>query len=263
MKCPIVLTSSAILALAAGPVLAIDGGTAAAPVGGGASSSYYEEAAKDVDAGASVSVSSGADARVSVSSSARGGSGAGGLPTALHVVEAAGGVEYRSDAPGAWEVAVTVAERPHERVDAVYDLVLALALPEGGGSDAWRIGVREGSRRASAAAVYAGEKVSLKRNVPLEASWLPLLVGAPEGLPDLAGSGYEWTLWDTIVRYDASAGSTVQGFATLRFAADPSLEAPDPEDPRSAAYVITWIPALGASVPPFTLRLDVAAPGKE
>jgi hypothetical protein len=261
MKFLIVLTTCSVLACAAGPVLAIDGGSAApSPAGGGglAASSYEESVSTQAD-GVASSYYEEATAQGARTTSAA----PGGLPTALHVVEAAGGVEYRSDRPGSWEVAVTVAERPHERLDAVYDLVLALALPEGGGSDAWRIGVREGSRRSSAAAVYAGEKVSLKRNAPLEASWLPVLVGAPEGLPDLSGSGYAWTLWDTIVRYDASAGPTVQGFAMLRFAADPSLEAPDPEDPRSAAYVITWIPALGASVPPFTLRLDVAAPAKE
>jgi hypothetical protein len=184
--------------------------------------------------------------------------GAGGLPTAHDVVEAAGGVEDRSTSAGRWEAEVRVAERPHERLDAVYDLVLALPLPAGSGSDVWRMAVREGSRGASAAAVYAGEKVTLKRNAPLEASWLPLLVGAPDGLPDLEGSGYEWTFWDTIVRYDASAGPTLQGFATVRYAADPSLAAPDPEDPRNAAYVITWIPWA----PRFrrTLRLDVAAP---
>jgi len=245
MKLPIPYLACSLLALAPAAASAVDGGSA---TGGGsltAGSSYYEEAAGDTAA------------------LSRATAGAGGLPTALHVVEAAGGVEYRSAAAGSWEVEVRVAERPHERVDAVYDLVLALPLPAGSGSDVWRIAVREGSRGASAAAVYAGEKVTLKRNATLEASWLPLLVGARDGLPDLAGSGYEWTLWDTIVRYDASVGPTLQGFATVRYAADPSLAAPDPEDSRNAAYVITWIPALGASVPPFTLRLDVAAPAKE
>ena len=36
--------------------------------------------------------------------------------------------------------------------------------------------------------------------------------------------------------------------------------APDPEDERNAAYVITWIPTLDPSVPPFTIRLDVRPP---
>jgi hypothetical protein len=36
--------------------------------------------------------------------------------------------------------------------------------------------------------------------------------------------------------------------------------APDPEDERNAAYVITWIPTLDSSVPPFTIRLDVRPP---
>jgi hypothetical protein len=247
MKIPVPCLAGALLALALAPVAAsaVDGGPGGTGGGGlTAGSSYYEQALGDT---ASLSKAS-ADA--------------GGLPAALHVVDAAGGVEYRASSAGGWEVEVRVAERPHERVDAVYDLVLALPLPVGAGAD-WRIAVREGSRGASAAAVYAGEKVTLKRNATLEASWLPLLVGAREGLPDLAGSGYEWTLWDTIVRYDASVGTTLQGFATVRYAADPSLAPPDPEDSRNAAYVITWIPVLGASVPPFTLRLDVAAPAKE
>jgi hypothetical protein len=243
------LWAGAFLCFAAGSALAIDGGGAAPGPGLSAAqsgaSSYYEQVAREPSA------------------LARGGAAPGGLPAALHVVEAAGGVAYRSEGAGAWEVEVAVAERPHERVDAVYDLVLALALPAGLGAESWRMGVREGSPGASTSAVYAGEKVTLKRNAPLEAGWLPILVGSSEGLPDLAGSGYEWTLWDTIVRYDASAGATLQGFATLRYAADPALSAPDPEDPRNAAYVITWIPALDASVLPFTLRLDVIAPAKE
>lgn len=187
----------------------------------------------------------------------------GGLPGALYVVEAAGGVEYRDRSDGLWQVRVEVGERPHERVDAVYDLVLALALPAGFRTSQWRIGVREGREGSSAAVVYAGEKVSLKRNAPLEASWLPRLVGATDGLPDLAGTGYAWTLWDTIVRYDASAGSTLQGFGTLDYAADGAVAAPDAADPRHAAYVITWLPTLDATVPPFTLRLDVIEPGEE
>ena len=246
MKSALAFSTCALFAFAAPSALAIDGGAAAPAVGAsGGGSSYYEQAARQPEALA------GAKAR------------AAGLPAALHVVEAAGGVEYRSRGAGAWEVEVAVAERPHERLDAVYDLVLALPLPAGVSSESWRIGVREGSRHASAAAIYAGEKVTLKRNAPLESTWLPLLVGGRDGLPDLAGSGYEWTLWDTIVRYDPDAGPTLQGFATLRYTADPSLGAPDPEDSRSAAYVITWIPTLDATVPPFTLRLDVVAPGKE
>jgi hypothetical protein len=241
MKSPIPHLAFALLALAPVAASAIDGASATS----GDGSTYYEQASGDT----------------ATLSEAR--AGAGGLPSALHVVEAAGTVEYRSRSAGRWKVKVRVAERPHERVDAVYDLVLALPLPAGSGSRVWRMAVREGGRGGSAAAIYAGEKVTLKRNVPLEASWLPLLVGARDGLPDLAGSGYEWTLWDTIVRYDPNVGPTLQGFATLRYRADPSLGPPDPEDARNAAYVITWIPALGASVPPFTLRLDVAAPAKE
>jgi hypothetical protein len=186
-----------------------------------------------------------------------------GLPAALHVVPAAGGVEYRRLRRGRWRVDVEVAPRPHERVDAVYDLVLALALPADFRSDSWRIRVREGRRRASASALYAGERVTLKRNRALEASWLPTLAGAREGLPDLDGSGWVWTLWDTIVRYDAGAGRRLAGFASLAFAADPGTPEPRPGDPRSAAYLISWMPSLGAAVAPYTLRLDAAAPRQE
>ncbi len=55
------------------------------------------------------------------------------LPEALHVVDAAGGVDFRIvetvGGETTWEVTLEVAERNHERVDAVYDLVLALLLP--------------------------------------------------------------------------------------------------------------------------------------
>jgi hypothetical protein len=180
-----------------------------------------------------------------------------GLPTGLHVVEAAGGAAYRSLGDGTIEVTVTVGERPHERVDALYDLVLALPLPIGFDSGQWRITPREGQAGASVPVVYAGERVALKRNTPLESSWLPLLVGAPDGLPDLSDGGYAWTFWDALLRYDPEAGDTVQGFGSFRYAADPSVPLPDPGDPRQAAFLISWIPTLDAAVPPFTLRLDV------
>jgi hypothetical protein len=228
----------------------MDGGLAAPPPPGtstGKTSSsgptYYEDAL--------------ATQGVALQESLEASSAPGGLPAALHVVEAAGGVRYRSLGGGAWRVEVQVAERPHERVDTVYDLVLALPLPAGFRSAEWRIGVREGRADASVPAVYAGEKVTLKRNAALEASWLPILVGSAEGLPDLSGAGYVWTLWDTLVRYDASVGATLQGFATFGYATDASVAAPDAEDPRNAAYVITWVPTLDAALPPFTIRLDV------
>ena len=141
--------------------------------------------------------------------------------------------------------------------------MLALPLPVGFRSSQWRIGVREGAARSSLPVVYAGEKLSLRRNAPLESSWLPLLVGAADGLPDLSRTGYAWTLWDTIVRYDASAGPMVQGFGTLSYTAEASLAGPDPSDPQNAAYVITWVPTLDAAVPPFAIRLDVVEPAEE
>jgi hypothetical protein len=227
--------------LAALPASALDGGFAAQ----GSDESYYEVTA---------------DA-ASLAAATEDGSASGGLPASLYVVDAAGGVRYRSLGDGAWEVSVEVASRPHERVDAVYDLVLALPLPLGSKAKTWRIEPKRDGTPGAARVVYGGDPVTLKRNVPLETAWLPRLVGAPNGLPDLSRSGYAWTFWDTIVRYDASAGAALEAFATFRYAADGAL-APDPEDPSNAAYVITWIPTL-EDVAPFAIRLDVVAAEEE
>jgi hypothetical protein len=230
----------AIALLAETPALAVDGGLAAQ----GASESYYEASASGADLTPSASGTTDAAA-------------SGGLPTALYAVEGAGGVSYRELAPGSWQVDIAVAPRPHERVDAIYDLVLAIPLPVGSSSEAWQIVPRDGTSKDAKPIVYSGAQVVLKRNVALERSWLPLLAGAAQGLPDLSRTGYAWTLWDAVVRYDASVGPTVQAYASFRYKADPSIGALDPNDPRSSGYVITWIPTL-ENVPPFAVRLDVA-----
>jgi len=227
----------------ASPAFALDGGFAAqepAPT-------YYELAVDEQE--------------VASAETTKDGAASGGLPTSLYVVDGAGGVAYRPLGEGAWEVSVEVAERPHERVDAVYDLVLALPLPLGSKAKAWRIAPKSSSASATTI-VYGGEPIVLKRNVPLEHAWLPLLAGAPTGLPDLSGTGYAWTFWDAIVRYDASAGATVRAYGTFRYETDPGVAAPDPADPGNAAYVITWIPTLDA-VPPFAVRLDVVEASQE
>jgi hypothetical protein len=239
------LSAAAVATTASG----FDGGSSSAPDDGEVGVTYYEEVLA---------------ARRPADDSARAADAAsGGLPTALHVVPAAGGVEYRRLRSGRWRLTLEVAERPHERVDAVYDLVLALALPADFRSEAWRIPVRAGRRRASAPARYAGERVTLKRNRALEASWLPLLAGARDGLPDLAGSAYVWTLWDTIVRYDAGAGRRLEGFARFAYETDRRTPVPRPGDARSAAYLISWMPSLGAAVAPYTLRIDAVASREE
>lgn len=242
------LVSLLALSLAAVPAGAIDGGTGGPGGGEGASSSYYEQ---------TLAGSAGDVATLDASGAS------GGLPASLHVVEAAGGVEYRSVGGGGWQVKLAIAERPHERVDAVYDLVLALPLPARFASKGWSIDPRSGVEGASVPFVYGGERVRLKRNAPLEASWLPLLIASESGLPDLAGSGYAWTLWDTVLRYDANAGSTLQGFATFGYSTHAALPAPDSADARNAAFLITWIPTLEAAVPPFAIRLDVVEPVEE
>ena len=239
------LLMAAAALLTAGRGFAFDGGGFAAP---DPDVSYYEIAIDE-------------QAVASAESTMMDGAASGGLPTSLYVVDAEGGVTYRSLGDGAWEVAVEVAERPHERVDAVYDLVLALPLPVGSKAKTWRIMPRASSLSSTAIA-YGGESIVLKRNVPLERSWLPLLAGAPGGLPDLSRSGYAWTFWDAIVRYDATAGATVQAYGTFRYQADPRVVAPDADNPVNAAYVITWIPTL-EDVPPFAIRLDVVGSDQE
>jgi len=229
--------------LAALPAFAFDGAFAAQ----GSGPTYYEAAIQE-QAGSTAIVT-------------QDGAASGGLPTSLFVVDAEGGVIYRELGDGAWEASIEVAERTHERVDAVYDLVLALPLPLGSKSDAWQI-VPKVSGASSASLVYGGETIVLKRNVPLENAWLPLLAGAPNGLPDLSQKGYAWTFWDAIVRYDTNAGATVQAYGTFRYDADAGVVAPDPENPDNAAYVITWIPTL-EDVPPFAIRLDVGAESQE
>jgi hypothetical protein len=226
------LTAALLCAL---PARAIDGGFAATAE----ETSYYEQTA-DPDALAAATAD---------------GAASGGLPSALHVVEAKGGVRYRSLGNGSFEVSIEVASRPHERVDAVYDLVLALPLPLGSKTGAWRIAPSVDPTPGAPPVVYGGEPVVLKRNVPLESAWLPHLVGQANGLPDLSRSGLAWTLWDTIVRYDANAGASLQAFGRFRFNAEGAV-VPDPENPDHAAYVITWIPTL-EDVPPFAIRLDV------
>jgi hypothetical protein len=223
----------------------VDGGTGS--VVGGEGSTYYEQTLSERGLTAESLDASGSY---------------GGLPSSLRSVDASGAVEYRGEGSQR-SVTLTMDERPHERVDAVYDLVLALPLPVRFSTDAWRIDARSGKAGASVPLVYGGQTVSLRRNAPLEASWLPLLVGSSEGLPDLSGSGYAWTLWDTVLRYDAGAGTTLQGFASFAYETDASVAAPDPDDPRNAAFLITWIPTLDASVPPFAIRLDVVAAAKE
>jgi hypothetical protein len=230
-------------AVLAGPASAFDGGMAVAEPG----PTYYEVA---VD-----------EETVASAETTRDGAASGGLPSSLYVVDGAGGVTYRPLGDGAWEVSVEVAERPHERVDAVYDLVLALPLPLGSKARAWRI-VPTASPGSTSGIVYGGEPVVLKRNVPLEHAWLPMLAGAPGGLPDLAGTGYAWTFWDAIVRYDANAGTRVRAHGTFRYETDPGIAALDASDPENAAYVITWIPTV-ESVPPFAVRLDVVDASEE
>lgn len=194
---------------------------------------------------------------------------AGPLPSQLHVAEGEARVVYRrtgeASAGATWEVRVEGFARRHERVDAVYDLILVLPLPDDGrGGDGFSspdrgVQLWEGSPDQAVSLVYGDEKLRLKRNVALEKTLLPPLVGTGTGrLPSLAGTGYRYTAWDIIVTRDPQAGDTVQGFARLRYTTDAVVAAPDDADARLAAWWITWIPSLTADVAPYAVRMDVA-----
>jgi hypothetical protein len=197
------------------------------------------------------------------------------VPTSLAIVDANATAQFSAlDVAGgrrAWRLRLSGFSRRHERVDAVYDMVLVLPLPAlADGRDGFQpvgrgVAVEEGAPDKSVPLIYGGEKVVLKRNVGLEKTLLAGLSTAPSGgagLPDLSGTGYHWTAWDAIMPRDASYGDSVQASATLRYQTSAAATAPDPDDPRFAAYLITWIPALPASVPPYAVRIDVtgAAP---
>lgn len=191
------------------------------------------------------------------------------LPGVLAIHEAEATARYTRVAGDGWELRIEGFQRNHERVDAIYDMVLVLPLPAGsagadGFSSAARgVEVEEGPVDRSVPLVYGGEKVVLKRNGALEKGLLPSLVGSGAGqLPSLDGTGYRWTAWNAIVARDAGFSSVVQARAVLRYEAG-GAEAPDAADPRFAAYLITWIPALPASIPPYAVRIDVEGGGAQ
>jgi len=188
------------------------------------------------------------------------------LPTHLVIDDATAVASYRPSTQTAsvtaWQLRIDGFERRHEQVDGIYDMVLVLPLPTANGRDAFAATkrgffVEEGGGDAAVPLIYGGEKVVLKRNVGLEKSLIGQLVG-PNGLPDLGGSGYRWTAWDTIIQRDPAHEDTVQARGHLEYTTPSSVTAPDPADPRMAAYLITWIPGLPASIPPFCVRMDVA-----
>lgn len=191
----------------------------------------------------------------------------GELPSTLAIQEASAVARFiRLDGDG-WELRIEGFQRNHERVDGIYDMVLVLPLPKDAGgldaftTDARGVQIEEGPRDRSIPLIYGGEKMVLKRNGALEKGLLPDLVGSGAGqLPSLEGTGYGWTAWNAIVARDASFASVVQARAILRYEAG-GTEAPDAGDPRLAAYLITWIPALPASIPPYAVRIDVAGGG--
>lgn len=192
------------------------------------------------------------------------------LPTRLHIDDGEAFVEYRPLREGVrsteWEVRVRNFEQRHETVDAIYDMVLVLPLPESAsGQDAFEalqpgVALHEGTEQRSAPLIYGGRELVLKRNVALERTLLPGLVATEAGegkLPSLAGTGYRYTCWDAIVAHDADFGDTLKGWGSLRYGTEGRIAPPDAEDDRLSAYLVTWIPTLTSEIAPFALRMDV------
>lgn len=190
------------------------------------------------------------------------------LPSALAIDEATARTSYQAvpTKDGIdWTLRIEGFDRRHEQVDAVYDMVLVAALPvDANGADAFQATqrgffVEEGTAGATVPLIYGGEKIVLKRNVAIEKTLLPQVSG-PNGLPDLAGTGYRWTAWDTIVQRDAAHESVVRANGHLSYSTATGISAPDSDDARMAAYLITWIPGLPPEVAPFSVRMDVVPP---
>ncbi len=195
-----------------------------------------------------------------------------GVPTALAIDNGSATVEYiptpQPNGSVLWDVLVQAFQRNSERVNTVYDMVFVLPLPvTSSGAAAFTpvdsaIVPSLGTPAAPQPLLYGGEAIVLKRNVGLEKSLLPGLAGDPSQgkLPSLAGTGYAYTLWDTIVQYDPGCGPTIQGWASFHYATDTTVSPPVASDPRMKAYLITWIPTLTSNIPAYAVRMAVQNP---
>lgn len=194
-----------------------------------------------------------------------------GLPSSLHIDPTdESAVTYEQVGPSGdgveWRVRLAPLYRTHEKVDAVYHMILILPLPaDAAGGDAFTaledVQVWQGDEDSFERLVYGGERVLGKRNEALEDTLLPELVGTGSGeIPSLDGTGYTYTVWDAILQYDADFGERVGGWTSFRYRTDASVSAPDPADDRLKGYVITWIPAFGDAVPPYAVSIDVQDP---
>jgi hypothetical protein len=195
-----------------------------------------------------------------------------GLPAGLQLSDSPAVARYRPVKQGAdgaeWEVTLSGLSRRHERVDAVYQLILALPLPaDADGRDAFTalergIVAREGQPGSAVPLIYGGEKVVLRRNVALERTLLAGIAGGGANrMPELAGTGYRYTLWDAVLRYDPLYGDKVTGWASLRYATSADVAAPDAADERLKVYLVTWIPGWEPGIKPFAVQIDVAPTG--
>lgn len=194
-----------------------------------------------------------------------------GLPTALAVdIAEEVLVEYRSTSDEdvlKWELAVDGFRRPHASVVAVYQVVLIVPLPAGDeGQPLWRPLTRAMRPRVSLdpdapPVLYRGSPVRFRRNVALEKTWLPELVGTDEGqLPALSGTGYQWTLWDTLLLHDPEHGDEVAGSLQFYYETPKSVAGPDASDQRLGVYLVSWIPKLTHEIAPLAIRASLSPP---
>lgn len=241
--------------LFAPPALATDGGSAPPP----------PEESGDGSGESATSTSSATyyEATLGTTSADAFASSEPGVPAALAIEVEDATVRYAITDSNAqstsWKLSIDDFARPHERVDATYDMILVLALPDDAGFHALDRGVSILATDGTPL-TYGGEEIVLKRNHGLDKTLLASLIQVDVsngGLPDLSDTGYRFTAWDAIVRYDPDHGSTVEARAELHYRTEPGVAAPDADDARLAAYLITWIPSLPVMIAPYAVRMDV------
>lgn len=234
-----------LLSIGANHTLAVDG-AAPPPGGGGENAPTYFEA-----------IVSGGEQPTNLA----------GVPTllALDDSEAVATYSLVESEPGQlhWRFEIRNYLRRHETPDLVYNLIVAIPLPaDSGGEDAFAAEQRAipVTTPGGAPFVYGGRALELLRNHSLEKSLLPGVTagpGLPGKLPDLAGTGYRYTLWNVVVVRDPEQADAIAVEGAFEYATADTVAAPDPSDDRFAAYVITWVPSLSGGVAPYTVRVDV------
>lgn len=194
-----------------------------------------------------------------------------GIPDRLYIEDAATVAEYRYTGKkrnrSEWTVRIDPLPVGLEgrHTDATYRVILVLPVPADrrGRPDfspqEWGIRPWE---RSLVPMIYGGERIIFERSLATEAVLLPNVVGGrgEDGkLPSLEGTGQAYTIWEAVVTGPPHSHAEEGCWATFRF------EAPRRVRPgrlgSADAFLITWIPRLGADVPPHALRIPVEERG--